>query len=263
MVTMPNPVGYSRLPRPLQGLALCDLNVSAAEPAVNVPANKFYYAAPIGGPWVTPPYSDDPMDAIAVGGAPGPPYDPIPMNNVKGTSGTSNIAADACADTDCTYVEIELSIAVAGPPGFIHFDSDTLDVSVLNAFGVAMTGFGGLAYQGDTWDISDNADFGVANEAIVTPAPTFAATAQYNVVSQLLRPTALTWAGQDPDNFANRNIWRASEVGAITWTTFVYSSTIEVNCSMTIRGFALSTNYPSACPINPSEPTDEVLMLVV
>lgn len=254
---MTNPVGYS-VAGPPQGLKECGTShggypdwIGDGLDNVAVGSDKFFYVQPLGGPFITPPCSASPMKAIFVGGAVDGDYVPVPMNAFVGASGVSSIAAEACATSSCQYVEIRLNIQITAEAGKVFCNEDVTDPQDISTFDLSMEGFGAVTYQGDTYVVGDNADFGVANENIVAPNVTNAGTSQYNVTSTLLRPTALTWPGQDPDNLANRNIWLASEVGGISWSTEAYAHQVDVAFGVTVHGRALATDYPVACPIIP------------
>lgn len=77
----------------------------------------------------------------------------------------------------------------------------------------------------------------------------------------LLRPMPLAWAGQDPDNAANRAIWRPSEIAAITYSGTAFGSEFSINPTW-IMAARQPIAIPGTCTITPL-PTPPVLVSTI
>jgi len=115
------------------------------------------------------------------------------------------IAMDAALGLSTDYVQL-LFWQQGGPVGgFPTCNSSSYVPGYINLAELTLSGVGVVEVR--------SASDGTLTP--VLPATDFNASSP-DYRGLLMRPTSLTWPGQDPDNLANRTLWLPSEVGAFS-----------------------------------------------
>lgn len=254
---MSNPVGFSTLVDPPEGLGFCGEHLtggapnfvgSASDPAISDQVVGLYF--------YVPPTEGEPIEMLD--GSPVVPcsdvflqcrgvlthtiydYGAVPMNGSFSASITTSTAVEVAAGATCEFVTVQTTLDFHLSAGYVHC-SETLDVPSISTAHLTMSGVeydtlptsGGIAttwpranYTPVTWGIDVGTVF-------------------------WLRPTAHTWPGQDPDNQWNRAIWQPSEIGVIEFAFSGSGFEYNADVSTAMYGYQPHTDYPTPCPVTP------------
>jgi hypothetical protein len=246
---MSNPIGFAPRVGPLEGLGYSTFVGGASPPnVVGSGADAqvagtygYWYLRPLGDLFLTdggPRCSPTPMNASHADGTL-VPYGAIPRNGNVTVTNVSTLAADAAAAASCEFVSVQAAWTPGLSSGHPYCQEDVDDPFVLTAFDITMGG-GAVDLLPTVFS------------ALAPPRASFTPLViqpQISNSAHLLRPTALTWPGQDPDNQWNRAIWHRSEIGAIAWTMHAYAFSWTVDAQYIVTGFNRETSYPTPCPI--------------
>lgn len=118
-------------------------------------------------------------------------------------------------------------------------DADLLDVAA-NIYG--------------SWWIADHWGPDVTGDDVATSYPTYGSIGKIaGVEAYILRPTTLSWAGQDTSNTADRVFWERADIpDVITHQAHWYGGHPSVQASIAVRGWkliplAVATDAPVIC----------------
>lgn len=268
---MTNPIGVSPRSGPPQGLDYCGTFLpggisnflgSQEEPApwngVFQNGDGFWYARPEGDVFLTdggPMCSPTPMNASHADGTL-VPYVAQPLNTEQTHLGTSDLAAGWASGSSCEFVSLQLQVSLGLDGGFAYCSGVTDPSTTLHS----------LAFQmgGATLELLPNlapgGAFPGANVALELLPLSYFTGAQpaggWNTNVTVMRPTALTWGGQDPDNIWNRAIFHRSEISTLTWSLVTRTWGWACDIITAVVGWRLYTQYPTPCTVRPPPPPE-------
>lgn len=258
---MSNPIGYSTQAGPPQGLDYGGTPVTGgppnlvgglSDPTRSGNSARYWYLVPagvvgglVGYPGTLPRCSPTPMTAIGALDGQTYPYGQMNENGPVTPSFTSGQASAIAAGANCEFVTVVIGIQVQMFGGFPYCDDVNTDPPVLNSLTVTVGGA-----PADLMGMTSGS-YLPASCATYTPTVIYNATTGGPFISgMLMRPTALSWPYQDPDNQFNRAIWHKAEIGSITWALDAYTFSWQVDASYTVFGYRRYTSFPTSCPIH-------------
>jgi len=255
---MSSPVGFAPRTGPPQGLAYCGESISGGapnwiggasdDPVTEIGGGYFYLRPDPAGVILVddgPACSDVPMQATDnLGGK--WDYGQVEMPPQTGTAtatGSTATAAGIAAGAACEFVTVEFTISIGLTPGNVKCSASEQAPFSIEAFHLTMSGAEYDALQAP----QDQAP--AWPQATYTPIDWTALPVDNS--GYLLRASAHTWPGQDPDNQYNRALWHPAEVGAVAWSLTYIAFSATVYFTAAVYGYQTETDYPTPCPIIP------------
>ena len=277
---MSNPLGYAVRNGPLEGLGYCGTFLSGGLPnhvgrgdESNIApygkgdVNKYWYRQPLVIGATIPPYESMPLCSttplsLQLANPPFTVYEYGKFNWFDDFTAhnDSNIAASFAGSGSCPYVMVWVTYQPYMFGGLPYCgDQVTIQPPVLYSFTVK--------HKGSAAEIFAVPAVGsavypkpIAVGGTIPPLDVHMNGNLNSVAGWLMRPTALSWTGQDPDNLWNRSVWHKDEIGTLTWTMNGNCFRWGVSTGYTVVGYSVLDDFPTPCPINPG---GELLMLVV